>query len=132
MIRIVFIFGIVFLSTASFGQTLRYPYEQSDYFSRIDIQSIKKFNPELFLNFEEPKVESSIRTTETDKVESNDNAEIRTDETEEESNMPIIDLSKNFSSNMQVNEFSKDFHSNMPIVTNVRVGFSIELDGIKK
>ena len=132
MIRIVFIFGIVFLSTASFGQTVHYPYKQGINFSRVDIQSIKKFNPELFLNFSEPKVESTIRATETDKVEANDNAERRIDENEGESNMPILDLSKNFSSNMQVYEFSKDFHSNMPIVTKMGVGFSIELDGIKK
>ncbi|WP_339926440.1 hypothetical protein [uncultured Cyclobacterium sp.] len=132
MIRIVIIFGIVLFSTASFGQNVHYPYEQGEILSGVDIQSIKKFKPELFLNFEEPKVESKFKGIETDKDEPNDSGEIRVDETEEESNMPIIDLSKNFSSNMQVNEFSKDFHSNMPIVTKMRVGFSIELDGIKK
>jgi len=120
MIRIVFIFGIVFLSTASFGQTIHNPYKQADNFSRIDVQSIKRYNPDLFINILEPKVEPTI------------NSKIRTTETEEESNMPILDLSKNISSNMPVKEFFNDFHSNMPIVGKIRVGISIQLDGIKK
>ncbi|MDO6435862.1 hypothetical protein Q4534_00520 [Cyclobacterium sp. 1_MG-2023] len=132
MIRIVFIFGIVFLSTASFGQTVHYPYQQGDIFSGVDIQSIKKYKPELFLNFEEPKSESTFKGIETDKDEPNDTGEIVVGENEEDPNMVILDLSKNYSSNMQMKEFSNDFHSNMPIVTKIRIGYSIELDGIKK
>ncbi|GAB3004178.1 hypothetical protein GCM10027284_22470 [Cyclobacterium sediminis] len=132
MVRVVFIFGIVFLSTASFGQTVHYPYEQGEIFSGVDIRSIKKFKPELFLNFEEPKVESTFKGIETDKDEPKETAEIRLDENEEDPNMVILDLSKNYSSNMVMKEFSNDFHSNMPIVTKIRMGYSIELDGLKK
>jgi hypothetical protein len=132
MVRMVFVFGIVLLSSATFGQTVHYPYNQGIINSGVDIQSIKKYKPELFLNFEEPKYEPTFWGTETDEDEPKDTAEIRVDENAEDPNMVILDLSKNFSSNMQMKEFSKDFHSNMPIVTKIRMGNSIELDGAKK